>query len=118
MSPTITTPAMTQAGMISANGGDEARGAPDGQRLYYRSPDQWLMFSSVVSEEPFEMSTPERLFPIDHFETDTIVGAHTYDVAPDGRFLFVRAEEEGDAELANRVVVVQNWFTELERLVP
>ena len=39
-----------------------------------------------------------------------------YDVSPDGqRFLVVRAiETDEDIE----IIVVQNWFSELERLVP
>ena len=37
-----------------------------------------------------------------------------YDVAADGRFLMV--EEDPDESV--RVIVVQNWFEELKRLVP
>ena len=38
-----------------------------------------------------------------------------YDVAPDGRFLMIRAEESSEPAQIN---VVLNWFGELERLVP
>ena len=39
-----------------------------------------------------------------------------YDVSPDGRFL---ALKEGGAEgTTARIIVVQNWFEELRRLVP
>ena len=43
-----------------------------------------------------------------------------YDIAPDGRkFLFVkRAGDDGDESATPEVILVQNWFQELERLVP
>jgi len=38
-----------------------------------------------------------------------------YDVLPDGRFVMVRgADPSGSRE----IVIVQNWFEELKRLVP
>ena len=36
-----------------------------------------------------------------------------YDVAADGRFLMIRAQQA-----ATSLVVVENWFDELQRLVP
>jgi hypothetical protein len=44
-------------------------------------------------------------------------GGPNYDVAPDGeRFLMIRSVENVSA--TEQIVVVQNWFEELERLVP
>ena len=46
-------------------------------------------------------------------------GSRSYDVAPDGRFLIIRAVEEGAAEgTASNLVVVLNWFEELKQKVP
>jgi hypothetical protein len=46
-------------------------------------------------------------------------GQRPYDLAPDGRFLIIRS---GQADAADGVglnlIVVQNWFEELKRLVP
>ena len=43
-----------------------------------------------------------------------------YDVSPDGkRFLVIKnAAVDGGAQARNQIVVVQNWFEELKRLVP
>ena len=39
----------------------------------------------------------------------------TYDISPDGeRFLIIKDTADGDDEL----ILVHNWFRELERLVP
>jgi hypothetical protein len=49
------------------------------------------------------------------------VAGRGYDIAPDGRFLMIRREdaEAGDsAAAASNLIVVQNWFEELKRLVP
>ena len=46
-------------------------------------------------------------------------GQISYDLAPDGRFLMIRsgvAEAGGCA--GSNLIVVQNWFEELKRLVP
>ena len=47
-------------------------------------------------------------------------GTPNYDVAPDGqRFAMVQPDTEGSfGDTDRQVIVVQNWFEELERLVP
>ena len=42
-------------------------------------------------------------------------GGTGYDVLPDGRFLMVRGP---DPTSTREIVVVQNWFEEVKRLVP
>ena len=42
-------------------------------------------------------------------------GHASYDLAPDGRFLMVKPEEQASVSQVN---VVLNWFEELTRLVP
>jgi hypothetical protein len=42
-----------------------------------------------------------------------------YDLAPDGRFLIIRSgQAEAGVGTEPQIVVVQNWFEELKRLVP
>jgi hypothetical protein len=42
-----------------------------------------------------------------------------FDVAPDGRFLMLKANSGNAATGAPKdIIVVQNWFEELKRLVP
>lgn len=57
--------------------------------------------------------------PDDGFEGEYFLGAggRTYDVSPDGeRFLMIKQVESQAAE--QKIIVVQNWFEELKRLVP
>ena len=58
------------------------------------------------------------LFPWEYFSQPT--GAWRYDMTPDGeRFLMIAVGEANDDTVeAGQIVVVQNFFTELERLVP
>jgi hypothetical protein len=42
-----------------------------------------------------------------------------YDIAPDGqRFLVVKPVKTTEGDTRNDVVLVENWFEELKRLVP
>lgn len=67
---------------------------------------------AVGPGETFEAGIPERLFE-DRYSNKAF--SHTgYDVASDGRFLVMGR----DSQEAEPMVVIQNWLTELERLVP
>ena len=42
-----------------------------------------------------------------------------YDIAPDGNFLIIRGEQpDAVAGAPSQIVLIQNWFEELKRLVP
>jgi hypothetical protein len=77
------------------------------------------MSASVEGGSAFRAGTPTRLFEGRYFTTAPQAG-RTYDVSPDGRrFLMlkpVRSPEQTAAPLS--IIVVQNWFEELKRLVP
>jgi hypothetical protein len=46
-------------------------------------------------------------------------GFRAYDITPDGRFVIIRsAQGEAGAGTEPQIVVVQNWFEELKRIVP
>jgi hypothetical protein len=48
-----------------------------------------------------------------------LAGSRPYDIAPDGRFLIIpTGQAEVAGSMAPEIVVVQNWFEELKRLVP
>ena len=69
----------------------------------------------VRTEPAFEAGSPEELFTGDYART---VG-RMYDIHPDGeRFLMIKPVETADGVERNDVVLVQNWFEELKRLVP
>jgi hypothetical protein len=61
------------------------------------------------------VGAPEALFSLGDYVFAGIRGTR-YDVAPDGRFLLLKDETPGLPR--DRIVVIQNWFEELTRLVP
>lgn len=88
--------------------------SPDGSELFYRSGDS-LIAVPVSTEPVFEAGSPEVLFEGSY----AVVIGRMYDVSPDGqRFLMVKPAETTEGDARNDVVLVQNWFEELERLVP
>ena len=89
--------------------------APDGRELFYRRDDA-LMAVPVQTEPSFTQGTPEVLF-----EGPYVLGpGRNYDVAPDGQRFLMITEGGGaeDTSAAPTIIVVQNWFEELRRLVP
>ena len=70
----------------------------------------------VETEPDFEAGAPQVLFGGNFVATT----GRMYDVSPDGqRFVVVRAAPGNDGETeVPQVVLVQNWFEELKRLVP
>jgi serine/threonine-protein kinase len=102
---------------ISSRGGDVPRWSADSRELFYRedvSPGSGLARMMVVdlgTGSTLQPSRPKELFSR---EFPTVPG---YDVDPiSGRFLMVRPNAEGLGE--SQVVLIQDWFEELERLVP
>ena len=65
--------------------------------------------------DTFEAGTPVALFDASEFPKSVPTLPTFFDVTPDGqRFLFTRPVSEQNV----RIVVVQNFFDELERLLP
>ena len=96
---------------VSADGGDDPRWTRGGRELVYRSGQR--MMSVAVNPVSGELGTPTELFS-GAFATSTF--GSNYDVTPDGeRFLMLRRPPGTEPR---QVVVVTNWFDELERLVP
>ena len=100
---------------ISTSGGTESLWASSGRELFYRRGAE-LMTVPVEAESSFTPGTPEVVFNGPY----RLGLGRAYDVSADGqRFLMIT--EGGDAEGASappQIIVVQNWFEELRRLVP
>ncbi len=89
--------------------GEDPLWSPNGQELFYRTPEG-VMAVSVETEGAFERDTPRQLFADTYF----LSGSRNWDIAPDGRFLMITVGGASSPE----IIVVQNWFEELTRLVP
>ena len=101
---------------ISQGGGDGPEWSPDGHELFYQSPEG-MMVVAVDTEPSLRVRTSELLF---EWETGTYrIGSRQYDVARDGRrFLMIKQDSATNETSAQEIILVQNWFTELQRLVP
>jgi Tol biopolymer transport system component len=92
-----------------------------GDEIYYRRlGDGAMMAVSIQTSPRLEIGAPEVLFESQGYTpliTPQAGGAagRDWDVAPDGRFLMIKANA---ATEASEIIVVQNWFEELKRLVP
>jgi len=99
---------------ISTSGGHNPVWSKDGKELFYRVGNR-MMTVNIETEPELKVADPELLFDGRLLATDS--WGSNYDVSSDGqRFLMVEEDEEQPS--ANQLVVVLNWFEELERLVP
>ena len=102
---------------VSTSGGTQPVWAPDGRELFYRSGDA-LLSVRVEMAESFVFVSPVELFSGEYAPT---LGGRNYDVSPDGqRFLMLKVATSDPAEAPSpaRFIIVENWLSELERLVP
>ena len=93
---------------ISSAGGSEPSWSRNGRELFYITEGH--MVSAAVTTAPaFQVSSPQRLFPIAQFVLYGIFNRN-YDVMPDDRrFLMIRRDEEP----TTRLVAVFNWRAQL-----
>ena len=106
---------------ITQNTGAMPLWSRDGTELFYRpSPVGQAILNRVgIATEPSFSFTEERRVPIDDFIL--IGGFRSYDIAPDGeRFVMVfpAAESDSDEDPHAEIIIVQNWFEEIKRLLP
>ncbi len=104
---------------VSTEGGRHPVWSPDGRELFYQVGSA-MMVVPIDTEPTFRAGNPERLFE----GLYVLAGgrpSRRFDIAPDGqRFLMVKppGAATDDATAAPDLVLVQNWFEELQRLVP
>ena len=99
--------------LVSTGGGREPVWSPDGKELFYRSGNK-LMVVSVQTSPIFSAGRPEMLFE-GNYAYAVPDFTSNYDISPGGQRFLMIEEVEGSTAQIN---VIQNWFTELNRLVP
>jgi len=109
-------PALSGRTRVSSDGGVMPRWSRDGRELFYIRAEgarSTVMAAPVLPDGEF--GTPQPLF--DGPYSMPRGPEMTYDVTPDGRFIMLARDEAAD-ERRVELVVVQNWFEELNRLAP
>jgi len=123
-----TFPVVGNKKQISNNGGTEPLWSHDGKQLFYRRGPDWVGAEArnevwvvdVQTGSDLSPSKPRLLFrqpegQLGYGGSDPI---RAWDRSPDGkRFLMVQLEERKPQPLTE-MVLVQNWFEEVRRLVP
>jgi len=101
---------------ISLDGGTAPVWSRKGDELYYRSDSGSLVAVPVTMSSGFSVARSHALFQVSgRFRISG--NAAAYDVTPDGRFVMV-TQPASTASSPRQIVVVQNWLSELNRLVP
>ena len=101
--------------LISSEGGEEPLWARNGKQLFFTWEDQvWVV--DVKTDSGFAASKPRLLFKKPGYAGGYPV--RNYDLSFDGqRFLMVKLEQPKPTPVTE-MILVQNWFEELKRLVP
>jgi serine/threonine-protein kinase len=104
--------------LVSTEGGTRPLWASSGRELFYlRDTNGALMAVEIRTRPTVKIGRPEQLFQGPYLRQG--LSGRTYDVSPDGtRFLMIK--EPGTATIAAPplIVIVENWFQELNQLVP
>ena len=101
--------------LISSEGGSSPLWARNGKQLFYRQGNQmWVV--DVRTDGGFAPSKPRLLFDKPGYASTFPL--RTYDLSLDSqRFLMVKIEQRKPTPVTE-MILVQNWFEELKRLVP
>jgi Tol biopolymer transport system component len=104
--------------LISTGGGRFPVWSRDGSELFFTQGGKQMLAVPVRSGTTFDAGPPKVLFEF-AMGAAPLGNARPYDIARDGRFLIIG---NGGAETGRptepSIIVVQNWFEELKRLVP
>ncbi|HEY7670690.1 MAG TPA: protein kinase [Gammaproteobacteria bacterium] len=106
---------------ISTDGGTRPEWSADGKELFYFKEDAGsgaeLVAVNVELGETFRPGTQQTLFSGRYLAGQALRGV--YDVTEDGqRFLLIKRVEGERDSVERTIVIVENWFEEVKRLVP
>ncbi len=97
--------------LVSSGGGSSPRWSADGRSLFYINLESRLFEARMEVSPTLRVGGVRALFDVKSF-VQTSLSRRNYDVAPDGRFLFVR--RVGNSE-AGAMVVVEHFVDEVQR---
>ncbi|HXG70215.1 MAG TPA: protein kinase [Gemmatimonadaceae bacterium] len=97
--------------LVSSGGGSSPRWSSDGRSLYYLNLESRLFEARMQLSPTLRVDGLRPLFDAKPF-IQTSLSRRNYDVAPDGRFLFVRRAGNSQAGV---MVVVEHFVDEVQR---
>lgn len=102
---------------VSTAGGTSPAWARSGRELFFLDGSGRLTAASVqTSGATFRAEPPVKVLDVVY---DAPYSLFSYDVSPDAqRFLMIKQSQAGAQTSSPAIVIVLNWFKELERLVP
>jgi dipeptidyl aminopeptidase/acylaminoacyl peptidase len=105
---------------ISSGGGRQPLWSHDGRELFYRDYAGAVMSVAVTLTPTFTPGRATKLFQRSEYAgSGARGGGRTYDVAPDdSRFIMIKTRPVAPQGEKPELVVVLDWFAELERLAP
>ena len=105
---------------VSTGGGAMPLWSRDGRELFYRDATGGVMAVPIAVGADFVAGQASKVVDGGRYAGNATAGqARTYDVSADGRFLMIKPPAPRDDYVTDStVVVVENWFEELKRLVP
>jgi serine/threonine-protein kinase len=104
---------------VSTGGGTRPLWSRTGQELFFLSPIGALMRVGVEGGATWAAGTPNKVLNEGYFTVPGGNPGRSYDISPDGqRFLMIKMGGGLGQAAAPQIIVVQNWFEELKRLVP
>ena len=103
---------------VSTGGGTRPFWSRDGTELYFGSLDNRQMLAVTITVRPsLVIGTPRVLFDFPILPIRG--GPRPYDITPDGRFVIIQRDPPDATRTgASNMILIQNWFEELKRLVP
>jgi eukaryotic-like serine/threonine-protein kinase len=98
---------------LSRTGGAEPNWSHNGRELFYRDPGGDLIAVPVSTDAAFTPGAPRVLFSSRAFRAGA--SRHeSYDVTPDGRFVFMRQLQQETPTEAAPLIYVENWLPALQ----
>jgi serine/threonine protein kinase len=100
---------------VSREGGIEPLWARSGKQIFYRWGRQ--MWAADIRTEPnFSVGSPLKLFEKSGLGFGEFFRG--YDISLDDQLFLMVREEEREPQPVTEMILIQNWFEELKRLVP
>jgi hypothetical protein len=105
---------------VSNAGGIHPQWSRDGRELFFLSLQGNSIALLAVPVEPGPtFRAPTELFAGEYYYGATVSSPDVYDVSADSqRFLMIKPGATDDGQTPPDIVIVENWFEELKRLVP